>query len=259
MITAFIDMVGTLMIIPLLAVLREEVRRERPCRRVARLVVRDRAAAQRADVGTLLRSIRPPARAHGRAGGVGDRVRRSSRTADSLWLLFLSRLVQGVRRRNGERDPGLRGRRGRSPRSAPRGWDGCPAATNAGVALGPVHRVASVDHVRPHAPGIHRRRRYAVAQHQHSRGAISSGIARHGRSPRERNIKPGRSRRGGRRASSRTRASRPRALIWIYAIGIGAVPGRERDLSRSFSRRASASRRNDDRIFLHIHRHRSRC
>ena len=56
MITAFIDMVGPLMIIPLLPFYAKTFRRERTGRRIARVVVLDRAAAQRADVGAFLRS-----------------------------------------------------------------------------------------------------------------------------------------------------------------------------------------------------------
>ena len=101
------------MVIPLLPFYAKTVRRERTDGRPARVLVRRRAAPQRADVGAVLRSLRPASGAARRPLGVGDRVRRLRVLELALAALPVAPRA-GRRRRDGERDPGVRRRRDRA-------------------------------------------------------------------------------------------------------------------------------------------------
>ena len=152
MITAFIDMVGTLMIIPLLPFYAKNFGANGLVVGLARVVVLDRAAAQRADVGALLRSLRTASGADRRHDGVGDRVRDLRLREFALAALPVAARA-GIGRRHGERHSGVRRRRGEARRTR-KGLGWLSAATNAGVALGPVLGSHIARHSGPHAPGL---------------------------------------------------------------------------------------------------------
>ena len=105
MITAFVDMVGLLMIIPLMPFYVKTlggsgIKRARlSCRdrndfRHHRRRIHRRTTFERADVGTLFRSRRTPATLLIALGAAGISYLVFG-FATSLWVLFLSRIVQG--------------------------------------------------------------------------------------------------------------------------------------------------------------------
>ena len=139
MITAFIDMVGLLMVIPLLPFYAKTLGARRADRRACSIaLVRRGAAAQRADVGAVLRPVRPAAGAARRARRVGDRVRDLRLRATRCWLLLPLAHRAGRGRRHGRRDPGLRRRRHARPRSARRRSAGSRRRRTPASRIGPV-------------------------------------------------------------------------------------------------------------------------
>jgi MFS family permease len=139
--------------------------------------------------------------------------------ADSLWLLFLSRLVQGA---GGGTVSVIQAyvADAMKPEERAKGLGWLSAATNAGVALGPV--VGSwASKFGAHAPGLFAATLcilnigFAFKYLVESRDMVEARSHTH---------KPGRSREAVARVVTHSSEPAPR-LIWIYAIGIGAFQG----------------------------------
>jgi len=218
MITAFIDMVGTLMIIPLLPFYAKNFGANGL---VVGLLVSSFAVAQLVSAPMWGRFSdrygRRPALIVGMsASAIAYVIFAYSNT---LWLLFLSRLVQGS---GGGTVSVIQAYVADAvapdQRAKALGW--LSAATNAGVALGPVIGSRFVV-LGPHAPGLAAAAlcvlnsifafRYLVE----SRDMVEARSSVH---------KRGRSRDAVLRVITRS-SEPPSRLVWIYAIGIGAFQG----------------------------------
>jgi multidrug resistance protein len=218
MITAFIDMVGTLMIIPLMPFYAKSFGANGL---VVGLLVSSFAIAQLVSAPMWGRFSdrygRRPALIVGMsASAIAYVIFAYSNT---LWLLFLSRLVQGS---GGGTVSVIQAYVADAvepnQRAKALGW--LSAATNAGVALGPVIGSRFVD-FGPHAPGLAAAAlcvlnsifafRYLVE----SRDMVEARSGVH---------RPGRSREAVLRVITRS-SEAPSRLVWIYAIGIGAFQG----------------------------------
>ncbi len=218
MITAFIDMVGTLMNIPLMP------------------FYATRFGANGFMVGLLVASFsiaqlisapmwgrfsdrygRRPALVVGMAASAIAYVIFGY--ADSLWLLFLSRLVQGS---GGGTVSVIQAYVADAvePEHRAKGLGWLSAATNAGVALGPVIGSQTM-RFGPHAPGLLAAAlcvlniAFAWKYLVESRDMVEARSSVH---------KPGRSLAAVSRVITHSSEPAPR-LIWIYAIGIGAFQG----------------------------------
>jgi multidrug resistance protein len=218
MITAFIDMVGTLMIIPLLPFYAKSFGANGL---VVGLLVASFAIAQLISAPMWGRFSdrygRRPALIVGLvASGIAYVI---FAYADSLWLLFLSRLVQGS---GGGTVSVIQAyvADALKPEERAKGLGWLSAATNAGVALGPVIGSQAAIFGR-HAPGLAAAAlcilnvgfawRFLVE----SRDMSEAKATKH---------QPGRSREAVMRVITHSAEPAPR-LIWIYAIGIGAFQG----------------------------------
>lgn len=218
MITAFIDMVGTLMIIPLLPFYAKSFGANGL---VVGLLVSSFAVAQLITAPMWGRFSdrygRRPAMIVGLTASAIAYVIFAY--ADSLWLLFLSRLVQG----SGGGTVGVIQAYvadAVKPEERAKGLGWLSAATNAGVALGPVIGSQAILFNR-HAPGLSAAAlcilnigfawRFLVE----SRDMTEAKATKH---------QPGRSREAVLRVITHSNEPAPR-LIWIYAIGIGAFQG----------------------------------
>ena len=218
MITAFIDMVGTLMIIPLLPFYAKNFGANGL---MVGLLVSSFAVAQLVSAPMWGRFSdrygRRPALIVGMsASAIAYVIFAYSNT---LWLLFLSRLVQGS---GGGTVSVIQAYVADAvepdQRAKALGW--LSAATNAGVALGPVIGSRFVT-IGPHAPGLAAAAlcvlnsifafRYLVE----SRDMVEARSSVH---------KRGRSRDAVLRVITRS-SEPPSRLVWIYAIGIGAFQG----------------------------------
>jgi MFS family permease len=218
MITAFIDMVGTLMIIPLMP------------------FYATRFGASGFMVGLLVASfsiaqlISAPiwgrfSDKYGRRPALVVGMTASALAyiifayAGSLWLLFLSRLVQGS---GGGTVSVIQAYVADAvePENRAKGLGWLSAATNAGVALGPVIGSKAL-HFGPHGPGLTAAAlcivniMFAWKYLVESRDMVEA----HSSVP-----KPGRSRDAVLRVITHSSEPAPR-LIWIYSIGIGAFQG----------------------------------
>jgi multidrug resistance protein len=139
--------------------------------------------------------------------------------ADSLWLLFLSRLVQGS---GGGTVSVIQAyvADAVAPDQRAKGLGWLSAATNAGVALGPVIGSQTL-HYGSHGPGLVAavlcvlNSIFAFKFLAESRDMVEA---------RSSVSKPGRSREAVARVITHSTEPAPR-LIWIYAIGIGAFQG----------------------------------
>src|SRR3954467_3284079 len=215
MITAFIDMVGTLMIIPLMPFYAKSFGANGL---VVGILVASFSVAQLLSAPLWGRFSdrygRRPALVVGMmASAIAYLV---FAYADSLWLLFLSRLVQGagggtvsvIQAYVADAVP---------PEQRAKGLGWLSAATNAGVALGPVIGSQTL-HIGSHGPGLVAallcvlNSMFAWKFLVESRDMVEARTRVH---------KPGRSREAVMRVV--THSSEPAArLIWIYAIGMGA-------------------------------------
>jgi multidrug resistance protein len=218
MVTAFIDMAGTLMIVPIMPFRAKEFGASGM---MVGILVASFSVAQLLSAPLWGRFSdrygRRPALVVGMmASAIAYLV---FAYADSLWLLFLSRIVQGsgggtvsvIQAYVADAVPPER-------RARALGW--LSAATNAGVALGPVIG-SSMNSFGFHAPGLFAaglcivNSAFALKFLAESRDMVEARSSVH---------VPGRSRAAiGRVVTHSTEvASR---LIWIYAIGIGAFQG----------------------------------
>ncbi len=218
MITAFIDMVGTLMILPLLPFYAKSFGANGL---VVGLLVSSFSIAQLLSAPMWGRFSdrygRRPALIVGLAASAIAYVIFAY--ADSLWLLFLSRLVQGS---GGGTVSVIQAYVADAvkPEERAKGLGWLSAATNAGVALGPVLGSQFLGLGR-HGPGLAAAvlclvniifaGRYLVE----SRDMTEARLIKH---------RPGRSREAVVHVITHPREPAPR-LIWIYAIGIGAFQG----------------------------------
>jgi multidrug resistance protein len=218
MITAFIDMVGTLMIIPLLPFYAKEFGANGL---VVGLLVSSFAIAQLVSAPMWGRFSDRYGRRPALMVGLGASAIAYVIFAYSgtLWLLFLSRLVQGS---GGGTVSVIQAyvADALKPEERAKGLGWLSAATNAGVALGPV--IGSYMLVLgPHGPGLAAAGlcvlnigfawRFLVE----SRDMVEARATKH---------RPGRSRRAVLHVLTHSSEPAPR-LIWIYAIGIGAFQG----------------------------------
>jgi multidrug resistance protein len=218
MITAFIDMVGTLMIIPLMPFYAKNFGANGF---VVGCLVASFSVAQLLSAPIWGRFSdrygRRPALIVGMmASAIAYVIFAYS---SSLWLLFLSRLVQGS---GGGTVSVIQAYVADAvePEHRAKGLGWLSAATNAGVALGPVIGAQAV-HFGSHGPGLMAALlcllnsgfawRYLVE----SRDMVEARSSVH---------KPGRSRDAVLRVLTHSSEPAPR-LIWIYSIGIGAFQG----------------------------------
>src|SRR3954471_23471527 len=218
MITAFIDMVGTLMIIPLMPFYAKSFGANGL---VVGLLVASFSIAQLLSAPIWGRFSdrygRRPALIVGMMASAIAFVVFAY--ADSLWLLFLSRLVQGA---GGGTVSVIQAyvADAVAPEQRAKGLGWLSAATNAGVALGPVIG-SQMLHWGPHGPGLLAATLcvlnsiFALKYLAESRDMVEARSSVH---------KPGRSREAVMRVVTHASEPAPR-LIWIYAIGIGAFQG----------------------------------
>ncbi|MGH7618190.1 MAG: MFS transporter [Gemmatimonadaceae bacterium] len=218
MITAFIDMVGALMIIPLMPFYAKAFGANGF---VVGLLVSSFAVAQLLSAPMWGRFSdrygRRPALMVGLFASAIAYVVFAY--ADSLWLLFLSRLVQGS---GGGTVSVIQAYVADAvkPEERAKGLGWLSAATNAGVALGPVLG-SQATHFGKHAPGLAAavlcimNIGFAWRFLVESRDMVEARATKH---------KPGRSRDAVLRVITHSGEPAPR-LIWIYAIGIGAFQG----------------------------------
>src|SRR6476659_2931713 len=218
MITAFIDMVGTLMIIPLMPFYAKHFGANGL---VVGLLVSSFSVAQLLSAPIWGRFSdrygRRPALIVGMTASAIAYIVFAY--ADSLWLLFLSRLVQGS---GGGTVSVIQAyvADAVAPEQRAKGLGWLSAATNAGVALGPVLG-SSVTSFSPHAPGLVAAAlcvlniMFAFKFLVESRDMVEARSSVH---------VPGRSRDAVMRVITHSNEAAPR-LIWIYAIGIGAFQG----------------------------------
>jgi multidrug resistance protein len=218
MITAFIDMVGTLMIIPLMPFYAKNFGANGL---VVGLLVASFSVAQLISAPFWGRFSdrygRRPALIVGMMASAIAYVIFGY--ADSLWLLFLSRLVQGS---GGGTVSVIQAYVADAvePSQRAKGLGWLSAATNAGVALGPVLG-SSMLHFGAHAPGLAAATLCVLNSFFAWKYLVESRDMVEARS---RVHKPGRSREAVVRVV--THSNEPAArLIWIYAIGIGAFQG----------------------------------
>jgi multidrug resistance protein len=218
MITAFIDMVGTLMIIPLLPFYAKQFGANGL---VVGLLVSSFAIAQLLSAPMWGRFSDRYGRRPALMVGLGASAIAYVIFAysGSLWLLFLSRLVQGS---GGGTVSVIQAyvADALKPEDRAKGLGWLSAATNAGVALGPLIG-SSMLVFGPHAPGLAAavlcvlNIGFAARFLVESRDMVEARATKH---------RPGRSREAVVRVLTHSSEPAPR-LIWIYAIGIGAFQG----------------------------------
>jgi len=218
MITAFIDMVGTLMIIPLMPFYAKSFGANGL---VVGLLVSSFSIAQLLSAPIWGRFSdrygRRPALVVGMMASAIAYIVFAY--ANSLFLLFLSRLIQGS---GGGTVSVIQAYVADAvkPEQRARGLGWLSAATNAGVALGPVIG-SKMLHFGPHGPGLAAailcviNSMFALRFLVESRDMVEARSSVH---------VPGRSRTAVLRVLTHSKEPAPR-LIWIYAIGIGAFQG----------------------------------
>ena len=245
MITAFIDMVGNLMVLPLLPFYAKTLGASGF---VVGLLVSSFAIAQ------LLASPmwgrfsdrygRRPALLIGLTASAVAYVIFAY--ADSLWLLFLSRLVQGA---GGGTVSVIQAyvADAMKPEQRARGLGWLSAATNAGVALGPVLGSLSLG-AGPHTPGLAAALLclvnivFASRFLTESRDMVEARAHRH---------VPGRSRAAVWRVIKHSNEPAPR-LIWIYAIAMGAFQGVTAILALFLAARYGVTEKTIGFFFMYI-------
>src|SRR6185503_1257926 len=219
MITAFIDMVGVLMIIPLMPFYAKNFGANGL---MVGLLVSAFSVAQLLSAPIWGRFSdrygRRPALIVGITGSMIAYVVFAY--ANSLWLLFLSRLIQG----SGGGTVGVIQAYvadAVAPEQRAKGLGWLSAATNAGVALGPVVGGQALHFGGAHGPGLAAAvlcfLNIIFAFHflAESRDMVEARSSVH---------VPGRSTKAVLRVVTHSNEAAPR-LIWIYAIGIGAFQG----------------------------------
>jgi MFS family permease len=218
MVTAFVDMVGLLMVIPLLPFYAERMGGGGLW---VGILVSAFSAAQLVSAPLWGRVSDRYGRRPALLVGLGSSAIAFVifAFADSLWLLLLSRLVQGAGGGTvGVVQAYVADTTEPKDRAKSLGW--LSAATNAGVAIGPVIGGASLAWGRP-APGLLAaglclvNMAFAWAYLRESLVATPAGETR---------VAPRRSREVVREVLARPGEPAPR-LIWIYAIGMGAFAG----------------------------------
>lgn len=218
MITAFIDMVGALMIVPLMPFYAKTFGASGL---VVGLLVSSFAIAQLLSAPMWGRFSDRYGRRPALMVGLGASAVAYVIFAysDSLWMLFLSRIVQG----SGGGTVGVIQAYvadALKPEERAKGLGWLSAATNAGVALGPVLG-ASMMAFGKHAPGIAAailcvlNIGFAFRFLVESRDMVEARAHRH---------RAGQGREAILRVITHSNEPAPR-LIWIYAIGIGAFQG----------------------------------
>jgi MFS family permease len=218
MITAFIDMVGTLMIIPLMPFYAKQFGANGL---VVGLLVSSFSVAQLLSAPMWGRISDRYGRRPALMVGLGASAIAYVIFAfsGSLWLLFLSRLVQGS---GGGTVSVIQAyvADALKPEERAKGLGWLSAATNAGVALGPVLGSYMLA-LGSHGPGLAAavlcvlNIGFAARFLVESRDMVEARATKH---------RPGRSREAVMRVLTHSREAAPR-LIWIYAIGIGAFQG----------------------------------
>lgn len=218
MITAFIDMIGALMIIPLMPFYAKSFGASGL---VVGFLVSSFAVAQLASAPLWGRFSDRYGRRPALMIGLGASALAYVvfAYADSLWLLFLSRLIQGA----GGGTVGVIQAYvadALKPEQRAKGLGWLSAATNAGVAIGPAIGSAAAK-FGAHAPGLAAAALcalnmiFAWKYLVESRDMVEARDTKH---------RPGRSREAVLRVITHSGEPAPR-LIWIYAIGIGAFQG----------------------------------
>jgi multidrug resistance protein len=219
MVTAFIDMVGTLMIIPLMPFYAKSFGANGL---MVGLLVSSFSIAQLLSAPIWGRFSdrygRRPALIVGMTASAIAYVVFAY--ADSLWLLFLSRLVQGS---GGGTVSVIQAYVADAvkPEERAKGLGWLSAATNAGVALGPVLGSASMTRFGSHAPGLLAATLCVLNIAFAFKFLVESRDMVEARSSVN---KPKRSRDAVARVITHTDEPASR-LVWIYAIGIGAFQG----------------------------------
>lgn len=218
MITAFVDMVGTLMIIPLLPFYAKNFGASGF---MVGLLVSAFAVAQLLSAPMWGRFSDRYGRRPALLVGLGASALAYVIFAfsNSLWLLFLSRLVQGS---GGGTVSVIQAyvADAVAPEERAKGLGWLSAATNAGVALGPVVGAIALG-AGQHAPGLAAaglcvvNMIFAAKYLEESRDMNEARATKH---------VPGRSRKAMLRVITQSAEPASR-LIWIYAIGIGAFQG----------------------------------
>src|SRR5215218_4534450 len=218
MITAFIDMAGVLMVVPLLPFYAKNMGAGGL---VVGALVASFAIAQLLSAPMWGRFSDRYGRRPALMVGLGASAIAYVIFAysGSLWLLFLSRIVQGS---GGGTVSVIQAYVADAvkPEQRAKGLGWLSAATNAGVALGPVigSKMLSFG---PHGPGLAAaalcilNSLFALRYLVESRDMVEARSSVH---------VPGRSRAAVLRVITHSREPAPR-LIWIYAIGIGAFQG----------------------------------
>jgi multidrug resistance protein len=218
MITAFIDMVGTLMIIPLMPFYAKSFGASGL---VVGLLVSSFAIAQLASAPMWGRFSDKYGRRPALMIGLGASAIAYVvfAYADSMWLLFLSRLIQGA---GGGTVSVIQAyvADALKPEQRAKGLGWLSAATNAGVALGPVVGSAAAK-FGMHVPGLAAAALCALNMIFAWKYLVESRDMGEARATKHR---PGRSREAVLRVITHSGEPAPR-LIWIYAIGIGAFQG----------------------------------
>ncbi|MEO7085999.1 MAG: MFS transporter [Gemmatimonadaceae bacterium] len=218
MITAFVDMVGALMIIPLLPFYAKSFGASGF---MVGLLVSSFSLAQLISAPMWGRFSdrygRRPALIVGLAASAIAYVIFAY--SGSLWLLFLSRLVQGS---GGGTVSVIQAyvADALKPEDRAKGLGWLSAATNAGVALGPVFGSYMLSVFGEHGPGLAATALCIVNIGFAWRFLVESRDMNEARTK----PKPGRSREAIGRMFTHSNEAAPR-LIWIYAIGIGAFQG----------------------------------
>ncbi|MEP6493962.1 MAG: MFS transporter [bacterium] len=218
MITAFIDMVGTLMIIPLLPFYAKTFGASGL---VVGLLVSSFSIAQLLSAPMWGRFSDRYGRRPALMVGLGASAFAYVIFAysDSLWLLFLSRIVQGS---GGGTVSVIQAyvADALKPEERAKGLGWLSAATNAGVALGPVLGAYMMVFGK-HAPGFAAAALCVLNIGFAFRFLVESRDMVEARASKP---KPGRGREAVLHVITHSREPAPR-LIWIYAIGIGAFQG----------------------------------
>lgn len=219
MITAFVDMVGVLMIIPLMPFYAKSFGANGL---IVGLLVSSFSVAQLLSAPIWGRFSdrygRRPALMIGMTGAAIAYVIFAY--ANSLWLLFVSRLVQGS---GGGTVSVIQAyvADAVAPEQRAKGLGWLSAATNAGVALGPVVGGQALRIGGAHGPGLAAAMLcvinigFAFFFLAESRDMVEAKSSVH---------QPGRSAKAVLRVVTHSNEPAPR-LIWIYAIGIGAFQG----------------------------------
>ena len=244
MITAFIDMVGLLMLIPILPFYAKDMGAGGF---VVGLLVSSFAVAQLASAPAWGRFSdrygRRPALLIGLGASAIAYVIFAY--ASSLWLLFLSRLVQGAGGGTvGVIQAYVADTVEPEQRAKALGW--LSAATNAGVALGPALGGFAM-HAGRHAPGLIAAGLCVVNIFFASRFLVESRVLSEAHKAQKR----GRSREAVRHVFSHSDEAASR-LIWIYAIAMGAFNGVTAILALFLADRFGVTEKSIGIVFMYL-------